>query len=370
MAYATNNRVQVIKKRGATIAVQSQAEVLMLPTGDIGKWTQRFSRRVGSRIRQFAPDRKRPRWGHEDPKTLAGSVTVSTSYSPETLRVYAAAGVLAGHAIFVERGTAMYNLDNPTGPYEAKILPPTDIGKPDLYERTYWYGNQPARKMMIKGQKPQLFMARGLDAGMLSMKLRAYQLPDLGGVIAGASDAIPESLVERVTTNVDNAAFRANLEDRWRVWRDSYASAKKSESRKTRGRLSRASSALSRSEPLSGAQRQAQWRERNPDKVARQNLIRTATRKRDVEAGRAKDRRDATRNRVASELLDRSRDQTQDQFESSGAYQQQLARVTGLLRAKGLTVVGSPTLLVGGTFRARVRKPGSRQTTTISGKWH
>lgn len=378
---APSDRVQVIKTRGGVIALESHAEVLMMPTGEIGLWTNRFSRRVGDRARGFAPRRKRPRWGHEDPQMIAGSITASTSYDPGTLRVHSAVGVKASHGLFVERGTGIYNLDGSTGPYEAKILPPWFHGSPSLYESTWKPGGKnPVAPVMIKGQRPQQYLERGLDSGMLSMKLRAYQLPDLGGVISKATNSIPATLVDQVTSGIDKPAFRRNLQQ-WRSWRDGHfysggalgngssAEHRRRELAQTRHDAGSLVERAERYNRIQNAERQRLWRERNPGKVTRQNEIRSARRDRRRENEAAQDRRAARRLSTAADVLSRQNALSQEQFEKTGRYQLERSRVTGLLQARGLTVKGNVTLKQDGTFRARVVKRGERLSTTISGKW-
>lgn len=376
MAATPKNRVEIIKSRGAVIALEQHAEVLVLPTGPIGVWTNRMSRRVGDRARQFAPTNKRARWGYEDPNTIKGSITVSTAYDPATLRVHSAVGVKASHGLFVERGTGMYNLDNPTGPYEAKILPPWMRQSPSLYESTWAPGGNPVRKFMIKGQKPQQYLERGLEAGMMSMLRRYYQLPDLGGAIAAISDAFPTSLVDEVTGGLNKAMFMNNLRE-WRDWRDRAfgkgTAFGMGETNWTRQRdLSVTKRDIARmnraAQALTPAEKSRRFRANNPQAVRLDNIRRSANRDWEKERKDAQKRRDARLQRTAEALTNRQTSMSKFEWEDSPVYKAERKRVTELLRARGLQVV-NVRIAQNGTFRAVVRRPGSRADTPVNGKW-
>ncbi len=209
--------VRRIRKRGANIVVEANAEVLFAPSGDVGRWTNRFSQRVGAFTRAEAPSNKRPRWSHYG-KPLASTITASTTYQPGRMRVYAAIGSGAPHAYYVDQGTGVYAGNSP---YEAKVLPPWAQGSPSLYERTWRPGGPGTRRVapvMIKGQKGQNFFDKGLRRGFQSMRMRSFQVPG-DGRIGNVLDAIPTGMLNFKGNTPADGAFRSNLEQ-WRSWRD------------------------------------------------------------------------------------------------------------------------------------------------------
>lgn len=211
--------VRRIRKRGANIVVEAYGEVLFAASGDIGRWTNRFSQRVRSFAAQEAPTNKRPRWGHYG-KPLKTTFTASTTYQPMRMRVYSAIGSSAPHAYYVDQGTGVFN---GSGPYPAKVLPPWQRGEGSLYEATWRPAGPGTRKVnpvMIKGQKGQFFFDKGLARGFRSMRLRSFQLPGEGGPkISEAINSIPSGMTNFAGNTPADGAFIASLEQ-WRAWRD------------------------------------------------------------------------------------------------------------------------------------------------------
>lgn len=209
--------VRRIRNRGANIVVEANGEVLFAPTGDVGRWTNRFSQRVRAFTEQEAPTNKRPRWGHYG-KPLKSTMRASTTYQPGRMKVYAAVGSTAPHAYYVDQGTGIYAGN---GAYKAKVLPPWTRGDPSLYEAS-WRPNGPGGKRVkpvyIKGQKGQGFFDAGLKRGFRSMRLRAFQVPG-DAKITEALNSIPTGLAGFLGNTPPTAGFVASLEE-WRTWRD------------------------------------------------------------------------------------------------------------------------------------------------------
>lgn len=209
--------VRRIRRRGANIVVEAHGEVLFAPTGDVGRWNNRFSQRVRTFAAQEAPTNKRPRWGHYG-KPLKTTFTASTTYQPGRMRVYSAVGSSSPHAYYVDQGTGIYAGN---GPYEAAVLPPWRQGDPSLYESTWrpaGPGTRRVRPVLIKGQKGQFFFDKGLKRGFISMRMRSFQVPG-EGKITEALRSIPSGLLGFLGNTPGDAAFRASLEE-WRAWRD------------------------------------------------------------------------------------------------------------------------------------------------------
>jgi hypothetical protein len=209
--------VRRIRNRGANIVVEANGEVLFAPTGDVGRWTNRFSHRVLAAAQQAAPVNKRPRWGHYG-KPLKTTFRASTTYQPGRMKVYSAIGSGSPHAYYVDQGTGVYAGN---GPYEAKVLPPWRQGDPSLYESTWRPGGPGTRKVrpvVIKGQKGQFFFDAGLKRGFQSMRMRSFQVPG-DGTISKALASIPTGLLNFLGNTPADAAFRMSLEE-WRSWRD------------------------------------------------------------------------------------------------------------------------------------------------------
>jgi len=209
--------VRRIRRRGANIVVEANGEVLFAPTGDVGRWTNRFSHRVREATVQEAPTNKRPRWGHYG-KPLKSTFTASTTYQPGRMKVYSAVGSNSPHAYYVDQGTGIYAGN---GPYEARVLPPWHRGDPSLYEATWrpgGPGTSRVKPVLIKGQKGQFFFDRGLKRGFQSMRMRSFQVPG-EGQISRALATIPTGLLNFLGNTPADAAFRASLEE-WRTWRD------------------------------------------------------------------------------------------------------------------------------------------------------
>lgn len=209
--------IKRIHNRGANIVVEANAEVLFLATGDVGKWSNIFRKRIEIFTAGFAPSNSRPRWAHYG-RPLGKTFTSDISYQPGRLRVYAAAGSTSNYAAFVDQGTGVY-VGN--APYEAKILPPWERGSASLYEHTWrpaGPGTPEVKPVMIKGQRGQFFFARGLERAFQSMRMRSFQLPG-DARIAKALSVVPASLGNFVGATPGDAAFEFSLIE-WRVWRD------------------------------------------------------------------------------------------------------------------------------------------------------
>jgi len=211
--------VRRIRRRGANVVVEAHGEVLFAATGDVGRWTNRFSQRVRAFTSQEAPTNKRPRWAHYG-RPLKSTITASTTYQPGRMRVYSAVGSGAPHAWYVDQGTGVFN---GSGPYPAKILPPWNRGEGSLYEHTWRPGGPGTRRVTrvwIKGQKGQGYFAAGLKRGFQSMRMRSFQVPGEGGPkISGALSALPSGMDNFRGNTPADGAFIAELET-WRAWRD------------------------------------------------------------------------------------------------------------------------------------------------------
>lgn len=221
--------VRRLKRRGVSITIEAHGEVLFDEAGDVGRWTNRFSHRVMEATKGFAPSNKRPRWAYYGP-ALKETFRASTSYQPVRMRVYAIVGSTAPYAIYVDQGTSSFN---------AKILPPTRYGAPNLYEWTYrpGYGDHPLGKIRVRGQRAQHFFDKGLKAGFQSMGMRSYQLPGEGvsGLTGPGATSLTgiEGVLDAIAANA--GGFRVDLAQ-WRAWRDA---AWAIESRRRSPRLSR-----------------------------------------------------------------------------------------------------------------------------------
>lgn len=209
--------VKTIHNRNANIVVEAHGEVLFAPSGEVGTWTRRFSRKVHGFAEGYAPTNKRPRWGHYG-KPLKSTFTSSTRYQPGRMKVYSAVGSTSPHAYYVDQGTGIFN---GSGPYQAKILPPWSQGDASLYEHTWIPGGPPGQRVapvMIKGQKGQGFFDKGLKRGFQFMRMRSFQVPDEGR-ISKAMGSFPTGLTNFFGNTAATPAFRASLAE-WRSWRD------------------------------------------------------------------------------------------------------------------------------------------------------
>jgi hypothetical protein len=213
--------IKTIHNKGANIVVEAHGEVLFMPGGQVNGWTRRFSNRAQKFAAGYAPVNKRPRWGHYG-KPLKGTFTSSPprfrNYASGP-RVYAAVGSSSPHAYYVDQGTGIYN---GSGPYQAKILPPWTPGDSSLYEHTWrpggGKGSQQVKPVMIKGQKGQGFLDKGLKRAFQSMRMRSFQVP-ADPRISQAMDAFPAGLENFFGNTPANPAFMKSLQQ-WRAWRD------------------------------------------------------------------------------------------------------------------------------------------------------
>jgi hypothetical protein len=213
--------VRRIRKRGATITVESHAEILFMPTGQIHSWTNRFTGRIRAGTIAEAPTNVRPRWGHYGKPLKDTIVSARPRFwgnGRDKQRVYGAVGATAPHAYYVDQGTGIYAGGSP---WKAKILPPWQYGGESLYEHTWRPGGPGFRRVapvMIKGQRPQFFFAKGLKRAFQSMRMRSYQVP-YDPKIDTVSEAVATGLPGHKGNTVNNSAFRASLQQ-WREWRD------------------------------------------------------------------------------------------------------------------------------------------------------
>lgn len=216
--------VRKIRSRGASITVESHAEVLFMPSGDVYDWANMFTGRIRSKTIAAAPDNKRPRWAHYGlplKDTIVSARPRFWGNGRDKQRVYAAVGATAPYAAYVDQGTGVYGGN---GPYEAKILPPWQQGSASLYERTWRPGGPSGPRVapvMIKGQRGQQFFAKGLAAAFASMRMRSFQLPGDGGPkITEALSAVPTSVSGFMGNSAQSGpAFIGQLQQ-WRAWRD------------------------------------------------------------------------------------------------------------------------------------------------------
>lgn len=215
--------VKRIRRRNATITVESHAEVLFMPGGDVFNWTNRFTGRIRAKTIQRAPGNKRPRWAHYGKplrQTIVSARPRFWSNGRDKQRVYAAVGSTAPYAHFVDQGTGVYNEGSP---WEAKILPPWTWEGASLYEATWRPGGpsgRPVAPVMIKGQPGQHFFDKGLADAFRSMRMRSFQLPGEGGPrISEALSAIPSVMENKFLGPSATPAFVSQLNE-WRRWRD------------------------------------------------------------------------------------------------------------------------------------------------------
>lgn len=213
--------VKRIRKRGATITVESHAEILFMPGGSINSWMAKFTGQLRSRTIKNAPTNKRPRWGHYGKPLKATIVSARPRFwgnGRDKQRVYTAVGSTAPHAYYVDQGTGVYG---GRGPYEAKVLPPYQWGSASLYEHTWRPGGIGTRKVapvMIQGQEPKFFFDESLRETMHHMRLSAFQVP--------TSPKITDALGSKATglegflgNTLGDEGFIASLRE-WRRWRD------------------------------------------------------------------------------------------------------------------------------------------------------
>jgi len=216
--------VKRIKKRNATVTVESHAEILFMPGGSVNNWTNRFTGVIRARTKAAAPSNTRPRWGHYGKPLKETIVSARPRFwgnGRDRQRVYAAVGATAPHAYFVDQGTGIFGGN---GPYEAKILPPWQPFSASLYERTWRPGGPGTRRVapvMIKGQPGQHFFDKGLADAFHFMVGVGRQSRGAAPRITEALSAMPSGLENFVGSGNTSAnpAFRVQLAE-WRRWRD------------------------------------------------------------------------------------------------------------------------------------------------------
>lgn len=204
--------VRVLRSRGTTITVEAHGEVLFQPGAPLSEFNRKFSRRLRSFSRSFAPTNKRPRWDHYG-KPLKATMRASTQNNPALMEAYSAVGSTAPHAYYVDQGTGIYN---GSGPYLAKVLPPWTQGSPSLYE-SGWKpnprnNNRTVGAVVIRGQKGQQFFKRALEATFASFGMAHYSRP-------GGLGTYPQGLANFKGNTPNDAAFQSSLQE-WRDWRD------------------------------------------------------------------------------------------------------------------------------------------------------
>lgn len=209
--------VERLKKRGTTITVYANGELLFAPGGQIDQWNRRFSRSMRRFAAMEAPSNKRPRWMHYG-KPLKATMRASTDINPSTMQAHAAVGSTAAHAAYVDQGTGIHAGNSP---YPAKILPPWKQGSPSLYEHTWRPPNSSPSgwskvpEVMIRGQKGQFFFAEALSKGLRAARLPSIEVPES----ALGLDTFPERLANFQGNTPFSFAFDTQLRI-WRSWRD------------------------------------------------------------------------------------------------------------------------------------------------------
>lgn len=210
-----------IRRGDTTVVVESHAEVLFMPGGQVHAWHQRFTGQIREKTRKAAPANQRPRWSHYGKPLKATIHSAKPAYwgnGRDRQRIYGAVGSNSAYALYVNDGTGIHNGG---GPYPAKILPPWTRGDSSLYEHTWRPGGPGSRRVsqvMIKGQKGQHFFERGLALAFRHMRMRSRQVagePRISAMATGNNvwnNGVPGN------TPV-SGSFLAQLQE-WRAWRD------------------------------------------------------------------------------------------------------------------------------------------------------
>lgn len=223
-----------LRKRGAKGVLQANGELLFLPTGDVGRWKNRFSANAQKFTAAEAPSNKRPRWAHYG-LPLKRTINRSSTRFVKTragARLYSVVGSTAPYSAYVDQGTGIYNGGSP---YRAKVLPPWRRGEGSLYEASWrppsggtagagdsvW--SRPAvRPVYIAGQQGQFFFDAGLRRTFRAMRVRQSIAPigGLPGQMSQALSSMPAGLEDGFSGATPvNSAFVAQLQE-WRQWRD------------------------------------------------------------------------------------------------------------------------------------------------------
>lgn len=293
------------KTKNATVVINANADILFMPGGDVHGWMRKFANRTKKFTAAAAPSNSRPRWAHygKPLKETIESLPPKPRKVRGGMRLYASVGSTAPYALYVERGTGIFG---GRGPYEAKILPPWQRQSPSLYEHTWQvpagssrdnYGNswtdwQQVGTVMIKGQKPQKFMEKGLNRAFEFMMRSSAQTVSRGTPKIGKALASwPADLSDfRPGNTPANGAFIAQLQE-WREWRDEafsagrvlgrgYTGFRERREREAVHRDIRRASRLAQSAQTrraKAAARMRKWRRQNPDRVEEYNKSRRKT---------------------------------------------------------------------------------------------
>lgn len=203
---------RTLKGRKTHGAVVVYAEVLFKEGADIPRWKKRLSARVRARASDFAPRNKRPRWAHYGPP-LHSTMRSNTRTRMTAGGGYVSSGVgsTAHYSVYVDQGTKDHT---------ATILPPWEVFSPTLYEAAWnpHGAGAPLGPIKIRGIEPTLFMEKGLDAALISMKLRAHQFGGNGGINWDNSYFLMHTPFFAGNTPVD-LGFKASRAE-WREWRN------------------------------------------------------------------------------------------------------------------------------------------------------
>lgn len=202
--------VKVLRSRGARTVIVATGEALFTPAGPIPSWNRQFSNTVQRFTQKAAPSQHsgpRDRWSHQG-KTLKQSFRSSTQVDVAGMKAHFAVGSTKGYALYVDQGT---------GSFQAKILPPWRRGQASLYEHTWrpGKGQPPVGTITVRGQDAQNFFASGLRNGFRAMRIASVVLP---GEKPEMLRGFPGRLAD-FALDVDQALFQKNLEQ-WREWRD------------------------------------------------------------------------------------------------------------------------------------------------------
>lgn len=229
---------KVTRKKHVTITAEAYAEVAFTPRGPMPAWNRRAAQAVEKAIIANTPTGSRPHWAHTG-KRLKDTISSQTAMNAAGSKAHFTVGSSSYYAAYVDQGT---------GGFDAKILPPWSRGSASLFEHTWKPSpnSAPVGKLPVKGQKAQRFFGRGLQEGMAAMGIIARPTSDVVD-----TTPFPRHITQFPGDAYNQAAFRAQLEE-WRKWRDKawadgkYLGRSGSDSRSREVARRRASRALSR----------------------------------------------------------------------------------------------------------------------------